>query len=58
MHPSDLANQKSLIISTEEMGDIMKNIKSLEELGLLMKRVAKHFNRKQKNKKVNFLACY
>ena len=34
--PSDLAKQTALIISNEEMNDIMKEDKSLEESGLLI----------------------
>ena len=33
MCPSDLASRTTLIISNEEMSDIMKIIKSLEESG-------------------------
>ena len=36
--PSDLANQTKLIISNEEMNDIMKVVKSLEDSDLLIKR--------------------
>ena len=35
--PSDLASRTTLITSSEEMNDIMKIIKSLEESGLLIK---------------------
>ena len=37
----DLAQQTTLVISNEEMDDIMKIDKCLEESGLLMKRVSK-----------------
>ena len=37
---SDLANQTALIISNEEMNDLMKVIKSLEESGLLIRVVS------------------
>ena len=47
----------TLIISNNEMEDIMKIVKSLEDSGLLLKRV-KQFKMKQKNKKKDFLACY
>ena len=41
-HPSDLASHTTtLIISNEEMEDIMKIIKSLEESGLLIKAISK-----------------
>ena len=44
----------ALTISNEEMDDIMKVVKFLEESGLLLKQL----KMKQKNKKVDFLACY
>ena len=37
----DIAKQTSLIISNEEMNDIMKIVKSLEELGVLINALAK-----------------
>ena len=40
----------TLIISNEEVNDIMKIIKSLEESGLLIKKVLKQLKMKQKNK--------
>ena len=41
MHPSDLASLvTTLIILNEEMNDIMKAVKSLEESGLLIKDVS------------------
>ena len=59
--PSDLAEETTLIISNEEMNDIMKIIKYLEESGLLIKG-ATETNKtqiiKQKNKKEDFLECY
>ena len=39
-HPSDLAQRAALIISNEEMEDIMKIVKSLEDSGLLLKGVS------------------
>ena len=54
----DIAKQTSLIISKEEMNDIMKIVKSLEELGVLIKALAKQFRMKQNNKKVDFWVCY
>ena len=44
----------SLIISNDEMEDIMKIVKSPEDSGLLVKQL----KMKQKNKKEDFLACY
>ena len=47
-----------LIISNEEMEDIIKIVKSLEESGLLIKGIMKQLKMKQKNKKVDFFPCY
>ena len=44
--PSHLANRTTLIISNEEMNDIMKIVKSLEESGLLMKGVSQTIKKK------------
>ena len=49
---------KALITSNKEMDDIMKLGKPFEESGLLMKGAAKQLNINQKNKMVDFLACY
>ena len=48
---------KIFIISNEEIDDIMKIIKSLDESGLLIKGVSKQLKMKQNNKKEDFLAC-
>ena len=48
----------TLIISNEEMNYIMKIVKSLEESGLLIKRVSETIKMKQNNKKEDFLECY
>ena len=48
----------TLIISNEEMNDIMKIIKSLEESGLVKKALVKQLKKKQKNKKEDFSECY
>ena len=40
------------------MEDIMKIVKSLEELGLLIKLISKIIKMKQKNKKEGFFRCY
>ena len=40
------------------MEDIMKIVKSLEELGLLIKLISKIIKMKQKNKKEGFFQCY
>ena len=44
----------TLIVSNEEMNDIIKVIMSLEESGLLLKALAKQLKIKQKNKKEVF----
>ena len=48
----------TLIVSNEEMNDIMKIIKSFEESGLLIKDVRETIKMKQNNKKEDFLECY
>ena len=47
----------TLKISNTEMEDIMKIAKSLEELGLLLKRITETIKNKT-NKKENLLQCY
>ena len=44
----------SLIISKNEMNDIMKIVKSLEESRLLIKALAKQLKIKQRSKKDDF----
>ena len=57
--PSDLAScNTTLIISNEEMNDIIEINKSLEEFGLLIKDVVKQLKMKQKSKKEDFSVCY
>ena len=46
-----------LIISNEEMNDIMKIVKSLKKYGLLIKTLAKQLKMKQENKKEHFQEC-
>ena len=48
----------TLIISNEEMIDIMKIIKSLEESSLLIKGVGETIKNEAKNKKKDFSRCY
>ena len=48
----------TLITSNEEMDDIMKIVKYLEDAGLLIKVVSKTIQNETKNKKVDFSACY
>ena len=45
----------TLIISNEEMNDIMKIVKSLEEFGLLIKGVSGTIKNKAKEQKEQFL---
>ena len=47
-----------LIISIEEMENIMKVVKYLEESGLLIRGVLKQLKMTKKNKNVDFLTCY
>ena len=47
----------TLIISNEEMNDIMKIVKSREKSGLLKKVFTRQLKMKQKNKKESFLEC-
>ena len=47
-----------LITSNEEMEDIMKIIKSLEDSGLLIKSVGETIQNEAKNKKEDFLERY
>ena len=46
------------IISNEEMKDITKIVKPLEDSGLLIKGVSETIKMKQKNKKEDFFQCY
>ena len=48
----------TLIISNEEINDIMKIVKLREESGLLIKALAKQLKMKQKNKKADFSVFY
>ena len=47
-------NNSTLIISNDEMDDILKIVKSLEDSGVLVKQ----FKMKPKNKEEDFLVCY
>ena len=67
MSASNAATQKSiyesgmttLIISNEEMEDIIEILKYLEDSGLLKKYVSKTFEQKgQKNNKVDLMVYY
>ena len=48
----------ALIISNEEMNDIMRIIKSFEKLALLIKGVRKTIKNEAKNNKESFSKCY
>ena len=48
----------ALIISNNEMEDIIKIIKSLEDSGLLLKGVTETVQNEVKEKKEDFLVCY
>ena len=56
--PLDLAKRTILIISNEEMSDIMETVKSFEESVLLIKGISETMTIKQNNKKEDFLECY
>ena len=49
------SNTTTLIISNEEMSDIMKIVKSLEESGLLIKGVSQKIKTEEKEQKWGFL---
>ena len=54
-HPLDLGKQTTLIISNEEMNDILKIVKSLEESDILIKGVSKTIKNEPKEQKGGFL---
>ena len=54
--PLDLAKQTRLIMSNEEMNDIMKIVKSLEESTLLIKDVSETIQNEAKEQKDRFLS--
>ena len=54
MRPSDSAKHTTLIILNEEMDDIMKINKSLEQSGLLMKGVSETIQYEAKEQKGEF----
>ena len=55
MRSSDLARQTALLISNEEVNDIMKIVKSLEESGLLIKDASETVKNEAKEQKGGFL---
>ena len=48
----------ALIISIEEIKDITKIFKSLEDSELLIEGISETIKKKQKNKKADFSQCY
>ena len=48
----------TLIISSEEMSDIMKTVKYLQEPGLLIKGVSETIQNEGKEQKEDYLVCY
>ena len=48
----------TLIISNNEIEDLIKIVKSLEDSGLLLKGVTESVQNEKKSKKVDFLVCY
>ena len=54
--PSELAKRTTLIILNEEINDIMKIVKSLEESGLLVKCVSKTIKNETKEQKGGILS--
>ena len=54
--PSNLASWKTkLIVSNEEMNDIMKIVKCLKESGLLIKGITKTIKNEAKEQKQGFI---
>ena len=60
IHKKNLGSGKTttLIISNDEMEDIMKIVKSLEDSGLLLKEVSGRFQNKTKEQKGGFLSMF
>ena len=58
IHKKILGSGKTLVTSNEEIHDIMKIVKSLEESGLLIKDDSEKNKNEEKNEKVDFLARY
>ena len=52
------SNNTTLIISNDEIGDIIKIVKSLEDSGLLLKGVTQTVQSEVKEQKEEFLVCY
>ena len=58
MHLLNVTKQTTLLISNEEMDDIIKVIKSLQDLVYSKKALVKQFKMNHSNKKVDFWPCY
>ena len=56
MRSSDLAKQTALIISNEEMNDIIKIVNSLEESSLSIKGVRETIKNEAKEQKEEFIS--
>ena len=52
-----LGSRTTLLISNEEIDDIMKIDKTLKESGLLIRGVSETIKTKQQNKNVDFSTC-
>ena len=57
-HHSPSAPHITLIISNDEINDIIKIVKSLEDSGLSLKGVTKTVENEVKEQKEDFLVCY
>ena len=51
-------NSTALIISNDELGDIVQIVKSLKDSGLLLKGITETVPNEVKEQKGGFLACY
>ena len=51
-------NHRTLIISNDDMQDLLKTLKSLEDSGVLLKGVVRQLKMKQKNREVVFYQCF
>ena len=59
MHKKILGSETTTpIISNDEMEDIIRIVRSLEDFGLLLKGVSKTIQNEIKNKKEDFFVCY
>ena len=58
-HPLELAERTAtLVISNKEMEDIMKEVRSLEDPGLLIEVASETIENEAKYQSVDFLLCY